>query len=111
MLATIVVSLLGLACYDRFFSGDNVLRNFPIIGHLRYWLIEIGPELRQYIIAGNHEELPFNREERDWIYRTADGKNNYFGFGTDDQLYGVGYPIIKNAAVGYGQSHFTGSLK
>lgn len=110
MLAAIVVLLLGVAAYDRFLSGDNVLRNFPIIGHLRYWLIEIGPELRQYIIAGNHEELPFNREERDWIYRSARGENNYFGFGTDDQIYGIGYPIIKHAVFPYGEVSFTASI-
>lgn len=87
---------------DRFFSKDNILRNFPVIGHLRYFLIEIGPELRQYIVAGNREEAPFNREERDWIYNSAQGKNNFFGFGTDDQIYGVGYPIIKHAVFPHG---------
>jgi glutamate synthase domain-containing protein 2 len=86
-----------LAIRDRFFSRDNILTNFPVIGHLRYLLIEIGPELRQYIVAGNREEQPFNREEREWIYRSARGENNLFGFGTDDQIYGTGYPIIKHA--------------
>ena len=99
-----------IAVYDRFFSGDPVLRNFPVVGHLRYLLIEIGPELRQYIVAGNHEEAPFNREERDWIYRSAGGENNYFGFGTDDQIYGIGYPIIKHSVFPYGEVSFTASI-
>ena len=93
----IVLFLIALAIRDRFWSGDNILTNFPVIGHLRYLLIEIGPELRQYIVAGNREEQPFNREEREWIYRSARGENNLFGFGTDDQIYGIGYPIIKHA--------------
>ena len=93
----LLLALGALAVRDRFFSGDNILTNFPVIGHLRYWLIEIGPELRQYIVANNREEQPFNREEREWIYRSARGENNLFGFGTDDQVYGVGYPIIKHA--------------
>ncbi len=102
--------LLGvLFVYDRWISKDNIIRNFPIIGHLRYLLIEIGPELRQYIVAGNREEAPFNREEREWIYRSAKGENNYFGFGTDDQIYGIGYPIIKHSVFPYGKESFTGS--
>lgn len=98
---TVAVLLVGVAIHDRFFSGDNILTNFPVIGHLRYLLIEIGPELRQYIVANNREEQPFNREEREWIYRSARGENNLFGFGTDDQIYGMGYPIIKHAVFPY----------
>ncbi|MBI3549715.1 MAG: FMN-binding glutamate synthase family protein [Elusimicrobia bacterium] len=103
-------ALAALFVHDRWFSGDNILRNFPVLGRFRYFLIEIGPELRQYIVAGNHEELPFNREERDWIYRTARGENNYFGFGTDDQLYNIGYPVIKHAVFPHGEVGFTASI-
>lgn len=102
--------ILALALYDRLISKDNIRRNFPVIGHLRYLLIELGPELRQYIVAGNREEAPFNREERDWIYRSAAGENNYFGFGTDDQIYGTGYPIIKHAAFPLSEEGFAGSI-
>lgn len=106
----IFFALAAIAAYDRFVSKDNVLTNFPIVGHFRYWLIDIGPELRQYIVAGNREELPFNREEREWVYRSARGENNYFGFGTDDQIYAVGYPIIKQAAFPHGEVSFTASI-
>src|SRR5690242_11763609 len=80
-LATVAGATVLVALLRDYFSKDNILRNFPLIGHLRYLLIEIGPELRQYIVAGNREEAPFNREERDWIYRSARGENNTFGFG------------------------------
>jgi len=106
----VAVVLLGIAIHDRFFSKDNILTNFPIVGHLRYLLIHIGPELRQYIVASNRDELPFNRDERDWIYRSARGENNYFGFGTDDQIYAIGYPIIKHATFPYGEVSFTASV-
>jgi glutamate synthase domain-containing protein 2 len=105
----IVVVLIAIALHDRYLSHDNILRNFPLIGHLRYLLIEIGPELRQYIVANDREEQPFNREERDWIYRSARGQNNYFGFGTSEQIYGIGYPIIKHAVFPYGEVAFTAS--
>src|SRR5579872_7286151 len=106
----IVVALGAIFFRDRFLSDDNVIRNFPIVGHIRYLLIEIGPELRQYIVANNREEAPFNREERQWIYRSARGENNYFGFGTDDQIYGIGYPIIKHAVFPFGEVSFAGSV-
>ncbi len=106
----LLAALAAVFVHDRFFSTDNILRNFPVVGHLRYLLIDVGPELRQYIVANNREELPFNREEREWIYRSARGENNYFGFGTDDQLYGIGYPIIKHAVFPHGEVSFTASV-
>lgn len=97
----ILLGALGLlAIYDLVQKKHSILRNFPVIGHLRYLLIEIGPELRQYIVAHNREETPFNRLEREWIYQSASRKNNYFAFGTDDHIYNIGYPIIKHAVFG-----------
>ena len=101
--------LAALFIHDRWFSNDSIIRNFPVIGHFRYLLIELGPKLRQYIVADNREELPFNRDERDWIYRSANGENNYFGFGTDDQILSIGYPVIKHAMFPHGEESFTGS--
>jgi glutamate synthase (ferredoxin) len=109
--ASAFVTVTTVAALRDFFSRDNILRNFPLLGRLRYLLIEIGPELRQYIVAGNREEAPFNREERDWIYRSARGENNTFGFGTDDQIYGVGYPIIKHAVFPHGEVSHSGTAK
>ena len=106
---TAAAGVLLLAVYDLTQRSRNVLRVFPVLGHLRYLLIEIGPEIRQYLIADNKEELPFNRNERSWIERSAERKNNYFGFGTDEQVYGIGYPIIKHSAFPYGDWAFTGS--
>ena len=105
----LVAEVLVLFIHDEYFATDSIIRNFPLVGHLRYLLIELGPELRQYIVAGNREEQPFNREERDWIYRSTRGQNNYFGFGSDDLLYGIGYPIIKHAVFPFGDVSFTGS--
>lgn len=74
-----------------------LLRNFPVIGHLRYWLETIGPELRQYIVTGNDEERPFSRDQRSWIYASSKQENNYSGFGTDNDVEHLpGYAIIKH---------------
>src|SRR5262245_43441255 len=112
--AAVVVTLfvpafVGLWLHDRYVSKDNILRNYPVFGRSRAMFIEMGPKMRQYIIADNNEELPFNRDERDWIYRSADGENNYFGFGTDDQILSIGYPIIKHAVFPFGETSFAGA--
>src|SRR5687768_8304857 len=103
------VGVVALYIHDRWVSKDNILRNFPVLGRFRFHLIEMGPKLRQYIVANNNEELPFNRDERDWVQRSADGENNYFGFGTDDQILAVGYPIIKHSVFPYGETSFAGA--
>ena len=78
-------------------ASTPLLRNFPVIGHARYLLEAIGPELRQYLVAGNNEERPFTRDQRRWVYASAKKENNYFGFGTDNDLeYTAGYPVINH---------------
>ena len=75
-LGIVVAGLLTLYISDRWFSRDNIIRNYPIFGRVRYLLIELGPKLRQYIVADNREELPFNRDERDWIDRKSTRLNS-----------------------------------
>jgi glutamate synthase domain-containing protein 2 len=86
----------GVAVYDLFQRRHALLRNFPVVGHGRYLVEAIGPELRQYVVAGNDEERPFSRDDRRWIYASSKMENNYFGFGTDNDVeHTLGYPIIK----------------
>ena len=77
-----LLALLGIAIYDLTQKRHTILNNFPIFGHLRYIFETIGPELRQYIVANNREELPFNRRQRAWIYASSKIENNFQGFGT-----------------------------
>ena len=89
----------GLIVYDLSQSRHALLRNFPIVGHFRYLLEAIGPELRQYIVVDNNAERPFSRDERRWVYTAAKQKDTYFGFGTDNDLENApGYLIIRQAA-------------
>src|SRR5207247_3578035 len=67
--------LLGVVVYDVTQRRHAILRNFPIIGHFRYLLEAVGPELRQYIVTGNDEERPFSRDERRWIYASSKHQN------------------------------------
>jgi len=84
--AAFVAFLAVVVIYDLIQTRHAILRSFPIIGHLRYILEKVGPELRQYIVTNNDEERPFSRDQRSWIYAYAKVQNNYFGFGSDNEM-------------------------
>ncbi len=94
-------ALAGVAARDLLQREHTLLRNFPVLGRARFWLEAIGPELRQYLIAANNEERPFTRDQRRWIYASAKHENNYFGFGTDNDMeFTAGYPVINHRTFG-----------
>jgi glutamate synthase domain-containing protein 2 len=96
-----VAALAAVAARDLVQREHTLLRNFPVLGHARYLLESVGPELRQYLVAGNNEERPFTRDQRRWVYASAKKDNNYFGFGTDNDLeYTAGYPVINHKTFG-----------
>jgi glutamate synthase domain-containing protein 2 len=95
--AWIIVALAIVAIYDVLQHKHTITHNYPVVGHIRYMLESIGPEIRQYLVANNREELPFNRIERGWIYASAKNENNYEGFGTDRDIYEPNYIFVKNA--------------
>lgn len=88
----------GLAAWDVVQRRHAILHNFPIVGHFRYLLEAVGPELRQYIVTSNDEERPFSRDQRAWVYMSSKAKRNTFGFGSDNDMEDVDdYLIIKHA--------------
>lgn len=96
---TLVGVIVAVAAYDLLQTKHAILRNFPVIGHLRYLLEAVGPELRQYIVTDNDEERPFSRDQRTWVYASAKKQNNYFGFGTDNDIEGLPhYLVLKQRA-------------
>jgi glutamate synthase domain-containing protein 2 len=83
----------------------SVTRNFPVVGHFRYLLEEMGQPLRQYFFAGDLDERPYNRVTRSWVYASAKGQNNMVGFGSQVDHNEPGrmhivpsmYPTLKEA--------------
>ena len=89
----------GLATYDLLQRRHAILRNFPVVGHLRFLLEAVGPELRQYIVTDNDQERPFTRDQRRWVYTSSKQENSLTGFGTDNDLETTpDYLIVKHAA-------------
>jgi glutamate synthase domain-containing protein 2 len=96
-----VAAAAAVAAHDLLQRKHAILRNFPVVGHARFLIEAIGPELRQYIVAGNDEERPFSRDQRRWVYASAKLENNYFGFGTDNDIeHTAGYPVVNHATFG-----------
>jgi glutamate synthase domain-containing protein 2 len=102
---SLVVVLLGMVVYDLLQKRHAILHNFPILGHFRYLLESVGPELRQYIVTSNDEERPFSRDQRRWVYASAKRQNNYLGFGTDNEIeLSSNFLIIKHHTLGWQDS-------
>lgn len=78
--------ILLIAVYDFFQTKHTILRNFPVIGHMRYILEGIGPEIRQYFIESDIEGKPLDRNQRSYIYSRAKKENSTHPFGTEHDL-------------------------
>jgi glutamate synthase domain-containing protein 2 len=104
LLATLFVVVVGtfalfvvfLFIADVSQTKDAVRRNYPVIGRFRYLFSWLGAFFRQYFFALDREELPFNRAERDWSYRSSVGADNTVAFGSTRNLTPVGTVIFVN---------------
>jgi glutamate synthase domain-containing protein 2 len=74
----------------------SVLRNYPIVGRLRYFFEQLGEYFRQYFFAGDRDEMPFNRATRGWVYRLAKNEGGTIGFGSTYDLHQPGALIFVN---------------
>jgi glutamate synthase domain-containing protein 2 len=91
--------LLGIAFIfisDITQKKHGVLRNYPVIGHLRYFFEQLGEYFRQYFFAGDRDEMPFNRSTRGWVYRLAKNEGGVIGFGSTYDLHQSGALIFVN---------------
>ncbi|MCH9756803.1 MAG: FMN-binding glutamate synthase family protein [Gammaproteobacteria bacterium] len=75
---------------DKKQKHHTILRNYPLVGHLRYWSEYLGEFFRQYFFANDREELPFNRADRSWVYRAAKHVDTTIGFGSTRPLHNTG---------------------
>ncbi|WP_098960054.1 FMN-binding glutamate synthase family protein [Pseudonocardia sp. N23] len=97
--AAVLVALLALAVYDVVQRRHAVLRNYPVVGHLRYLLEGIRPEVQQYFVERNVDGRPFDRDTRSLIYQRAKGTAGEKAFGTERDVNEVGYEYLLHATV------------
>ena len=89
--------LLGLGIWDMKQSRHAILRNYPIIGHLRFLFEYIRPEIRQYFIESESETTPFSRAQRSLIYARAKGQVDVRPFGTQNNVQNTGYEWLTHS--------------
>jgi glutamate synthase domain-containing protein 2 len=97
VLAFLALVLLGLR--DRQQTRHAVLRNYPVIGHLRFLFEFVRPEIRQYFFEADSEATPFSRQQRSLVYQRAKGQADKRPFGTQMDVTAVGYEWINHSMV------------
>ncbi|MFA1710966.1 FMN-binding glutamate synthase family protein [Peribacillus frigoritolerans] len=93
-------AVLGTAAAAAYFyrkddtqKQHSILRNFPLIGRIRYMTEQIGPELRQYLFENNNEGTPFSRKEFEDVVKAGKYKERLIGFGSERDFNEAGYYI------------------
>ena len=99
MLATFIILLIlggltALYIHDRRQTTHTILRNYPVVGYIRYFAETLGEYMRQYQYLPDWAERPFNRLERSWVYRSSKGVSNLMSFGSEN----VPSFVFRNAA-------------
>jgi glutamate synthase domain-containing protein 2 len=89
------LSILGLRDVRQ--SRHAVLRNYPVIGHARFLMEYIRPEIRQYFLEGDNEAAPFSRAQRSLVYARAKGDSDKRPFGTQLDVSADGYEWINHS--------------
>ena len=87
----LAVPLVLIYLYDVIQTKHSILRNFPVLGHIRFLFEFIRPEIRQYFVAGDQEERPFDRETRTLIYERSKKARDTIPFGTQQNIWATGY--------------------
>ena len=97
LVLAVSMGLLALAVHDLRQSRHAILRNYPIIGHMRFFLEMIRPEMRQYFIESDREASPFSRAQRSLVYQRAKGEADNRPFGTQLDVGAQGYEWINHS--------------
>lgn len=95
--AAIALLLVGLGFWDLLQRRHSVLRNYPVIGHVRWLIEEIRPELRQYLLEDDDHASPFSRAQRSLVYRRAKGVSSEHPFGTLVNVYAAEHEFIQHS--------------
>jgi glutamate synthase domain-containing protein 2 len=97
--ALVFTSLAALGLRDATQTKHSILRNYPVLGHLRFLLEFIRPEIRQYFIESDTDGAPFSRAQRSLVYQRAKGDSDKKPFGTQLDVKADGYEWINHSMV------------
>jgi hypothetical protein len=81
-----LIAIVVIYIVDVTQTRHAIRRNFPVVGHFRYFFEHLGEFFRQYFFSMDREELPFNRAQRSWVYRAAKHIDTTVAFGSSPAL-------------------------
>ncbi|MEQ6903329.1 FMN-binding glutamate synthase family protein [Nocardioides sp. YIM 152588] len=99
VLAALALGVVALGVYDLVQRQHAILRNYPVLGHIRFLMESIRPELQQYFIERNYDGRPYDRDTRTAIYERAKGGKEVQPFGTERDVYAVGYEYLVHSTM------------
>ncbi|WP_194852294.1 FMN-binding glutamate synthase family protein [Nonlabens antarcticus] len=91
------LAVFGLGIYDITQTKHAITRNFPVIGHMRYLLEMIGPEIHQYFIEDDTDGKPIDRNRRTYVYQRAKLERSTHPFGTELNVEADNYKWMKHS--------------
>ncbi len=86
----LLIPIIAMGCQNAFQTKRAILRNYPILGMLRYFFEEIRPEIQQYFVENDTDGAPFSRDLRSVVYQRAKKQLDTVPFGTQRDLYAAG---------------------
>jgi glutamate synthase domain-containing protein 2 len=89
-----LLALAALGAYDLVQPRHSVLRNYPVLGHMRFLLEDLRPELQQYFVERNFDGRPYDRDVRSIVYERAKGTDAEEPFGTERDVYAAGHEFL-----------------
>lgn len=95
----IFAALTAVGIKDVTQTSHSILRNYPVLGHMRFLFEGIRPEIRQYLIESDQDEEPFSRDARSLVYQRAKGMEDKRPFGTRMRVYDAGYSWVTHSVV------------
>ena len=101
----IVIPFYSVGLYDTFQARHAIRRNFPLLGHFRYLMEKIRPEIQQYFIESNTDGVPLSREVRSVVYQRAKGQLQTLPFGTQHDVYEPGYEWMDHSLAAHAPHH------
>ena len=96
-LLALLLGLTGLGVHDLIQTRHSILRNYPILGHVRFVLEAVRIELRQYFLEGDNEDVPFSRNQRTVIYQRAKLEPDKRPFGTKLDVYAPAFEWLNHS--------------
>lgn len=93
----LVIPIIAVGIYDLLQRDKTILRLYPVIGHFRYMLESVRPEIQQYFIESDTNGMPISREFRNLVYQRAKGERDTRPFGTVFDVYKSGYEWINHS--------------